>query len=260
MIIWLLSAIILSNGYKSFLKGSFAADSNYVTKWRFLHELVNFTLYFPTGIPGSLPKSSSIHTSEKTCHVKCDDSRLGLIYLNEEENLSLKYKHSNFLQSLSLECLTIHDLDSHIENTLGKPKTALVAFSYEFDFYWGILSQVAAKKKLRFAHNRKTLNDQAFREPVYVFIPRYIDEKSNLVLKRAKVMLGSGLFWLWEKWDRFPKCLGSKKKKVTFQTCVRPLSMESSIVLAIYALCICNLACVFVFVFEIIFRKYFHTQ
>ncbi|CAG7724001.1 unnamed protein product, partial [Allacma fusca] len=115
-------------------------------------------------------------------------------------------------------------------------------------------SQTANKKKLRFAHNRKTLNEQTFRQPISVFVPRFLDEENNVVLKRVRVMFSSGLFWFWEKWDklRFPKCLESTKMKVIYETPVKPLSMESSIVLAIYGAVLSNILCFVVFAVEVI--------
>ncbi|CAG7832250.1 unnamed protein product [Allacma fusca] len=173
----------------------------------------------------------------------------------------------NTLEALLLQnpkqgCISLEN-QTKIEVALRKPQTALVVFSYEFEYYWDVVKGVAAsaKKKIRVAHNRKIENDLFLSQPVSLYVETDIQEKYNFVFKRAHSMLSSGLFWQWEKWDkiRFPKNLEENNRgKYTNkgeETIIKALSMEDSIVLALYAFLWSNSICVIIFLLEVLQAK-----
>ncbi|CAG7826417.1 unnamed protein product, partial [Allacma fusca] len=49
-VIWILTAVVLSNGYKAFLKTVFVTQNELLTKWSSLEELRNFTFVLPMNI------------------------------------------------------------------------------------------------------------------------------------------------------------------------------------------------------------------
>ncbi|CAG7832249.1 unnamed protein product [Allacma fusca] len=164
---------------------------------------------------------------------------------------------SGLLQNPKHDCIYFRN-KTRIEVALREPKTALVIFSYELEYYWNVIRRVTfrAKEKIRFAHNRKVKNDLFLSQPISLYVETDIPEKYNFALKRAQSMLSSGLFGLWEKWDkiRFTKCMEGGKGRYTDrdEETIKAFSMDDSIVLALYAFLWSNSICVLVFLLEVL--------
>ncbi|CAG7715184.1 unnamed protein product [Allacma fusca] len=154
------------------------------------------------------------------------------------------------------------DLDELIEKKLTLSQTALVVFSKEFDYYWNRVRLKMQGTNLKFSHNRNAGNDPFLRIPTQVIIAECCQEKYHHVARRAHVMLSSGLFWMWEKWDRirFPECNSGFRAQTSRKTDVRALSMESSLVMALYAFLRSLLVCLGVFIAEAFYCYCFSRQ
>ncbi|CAG7817818.1 unnamed protein product [Allacma fusca] len=250
----LLSGLVLTNGFKGFLKSSFGFANNYVTNWRYLKELENFTLYFPrrdfsrkTRSQGDVVKDSS------TCNVKCRAFGSQILYQNGDDLTKFLGDSEDTSQHYRFQCVDHNDLDSFLQQKLSKPKNAFVVYTHEFNHYWRhVKTKMKENDGLRFAHNQHVQDDLFLQKPVSLFIPNSIPLKHNYVGTRAKIMLSSGLFWFWEKWHRirFPRCLESDEKLLEETGQVTALSMNSSVVLIFRGLLGSGVICVFVLIVE----------
>ncbi|CAG7785005.1 unnamed protein product [Allacma fusca] len=162
----------------------------------------------------------------------------------------LKKQFSNVLNPEQFRCFCVEDLDSIIVGTLVLPRTALLVPTDEFDYYWDLVRRKMISRKLRFSHNRRTLNDRVIQNPLSVYISY---DSSGTVSKRAGAMMSAGLYWFWEKWDkiRFPKYPMSRQNYEAGQHVVGPLTMQSSIALALQAFMWSSLLCVFIWLYTL---------
>ncbi|CAG7731862.1 unnamed protein product [Allacma fusca] len=175
-----------------------------------------------------------------------------MIELPMDVSKTSSFKESKSRRIILIAWLISEDLDELIERKLTLPQTALVVFSMEFGYYWNRVRVKMQGTNLKFSHNRNTGNDPFLRTPTSIYISKYFPEKYHYVARRAHVMLSSGLFSMWEKWDRirFPECNLDFRMQVSHETDVRALSMESSLVLALYAFLWSLLVCLVAFIAE----------
>ncbi|CAG7816391.1 unnamed protein product [Allacma fusca] len=139
---------------------------------------------------------------------------------------------------------SMDDMKSLFSEKLTAPKTALVVFSHALKFYWERVRTAQQQQRTKYAHNGKTTNDGFLRMSMSLYVTEWYDEKYNHVGKRAGNLMSSGLFWFWEKWDkiRFPQDLPvGRNYSAIIEPPVCPLSMDSSLVLSLYALFVANL-------------------
>ncbi|CAG7727240.1 unnamed protein product [Allacma fusca] len=162
---------------------------------------------------------------------------------------------SKLISAKQIHCVAQDDINAMISEKLTNPKTVLVVFSHALKFYWERVRTVQRQLGTKYAHNGQITNDGFLRQSISLYVTAWYDEKYNYVGKRAGYVMSSGLFWFWEKWEqiRFPKNFPAERKNFAIvEQPVRPLSMDSSLVLALYALFVTNLICLIIFGFEVI--------
>ncbi|CAG7828558.1 unnamed protein product [Allacma fusca] len=258
---WLISGIVLSNGYKGFMKTAIITGSEFRTKWKKLEELQDFMLFFPTGPNVSWNEGNFVtyFTCEKTsqnCIRQCSVDAAEQIYTNficsnHKEQMNIKKLSSKTISPNQFYPFCEEDLHSIIVTNLTVPKTALVVPSNEFDYYWDQVTQSMGENS-KFAHNRDNGNDPYLRSATSIYVTSHFDEKYHHVAKRVQIMLSSGLYLMWEKWDqiRFPECHSDYRRSASHDSSARSLSMESSLVLALYAFLWGLLGCTLIFFVE----------
>ncbi|CAG7716410.1 unnamed protein product [Allacma fusca] len=256
---WLLAGIIISNTYKSLLKTAFSTQGEFTTKWRQLDEIQNFIWYLPArqfqGYTLSFKDKPQDDTSWDFCSLRCASLTIsilgsGRIEIYSRDKTPEVREDMEQVRPEQFRCVVDEELDLVIERNLTTEGTALVVHSFTFDYFWERVKAVMEKKLLKFAHNAK-VRDPFLRKPVYVYIYNPMVEEYNYVRKRASVMMSSGLFWLWEKWDqiRFPKRIPKVKRQPEIWR-IKALSMDSSLILVLYALIWGSLACGLIFILE----------
>ncbi|CAG7733199.1 unnamed protein product [Allacma fusca] len=254
-IIWLFLCLIISNGYKGLLKTSFATQNRFTSRWQYLDQLQDFTFYLPAGDYNEGYKWHCRNTSDDTCVRHCRSSDVSASYRSERDNFldsTTFQRSSKYLSPRQFRCVARDSLKHLIQGNLSSPKTALVVFSFALGYYWNHVQKVMDEEGLQFAHNGDVLNDAFLRRPYYLQITRAFSEEYNYVGRRARIMLSSGMFWFWQKWDniRFPRRLFFHMK-TRRDTSPKPLSMNSSLMLVLYVYCWCTIVCAVVFIVEV---------
>ncbi|CAG7819435.1 unnamed protein product [Allacma fusca] len=244
---WLLSGIIISNGYKGLLNMAYIAENDISTKWKNPHEMSNFTLYLPKGINSV----NCFKSPSNFCVIHCKSRSGELIYGNTEFDVILQ-NYSTVLRQKQFHCVRTGNFVKWVQKNLISPKTALVVFSHHLDFYWKEIQNAARQGGLKFAHNGKTLNDPSLGMPHSIYVFKSFQEKYDYAGKRAKIALSSGLFLLWLKWDKIKfqaRNLESRTKESN-EADVRPLALNSSFALVILALLWGLVLCIAIFIIE----------
>ncbi|CAG7817995.1 unnamed protein product, partial [Allacma fusca] len=251
--IWLLSCIFISNGYKGLLKTVFTTRNEFSSKWRYLDELENFTLYIPAGELGYPYWKCA--KGDKICAEICGIYFQSYFYYGTWDSFTtFDNKDSKRILIHQFHCFSKSELKSIVSKKLTAPKTALVTLSNELDYYWENITRIGKGFGVIFANNGKIWNDRFLRNPISLYVSKWFDEKYNYVGKRAGLLMSSGLFWFWEKWDaiRFPKHAPSKGSKISVNPAFRALSMDSSLVLTFYVFVWTIFLCTAFFILELV--------
>ncbi|CAG7823115.1 unnamed protein product [Allacma fusca] len=254
--LWLMSTILLSNGYKGFLKTLFSLENEMETKWKSLEELKNFTLYFPAWDDVDDFLGPYFTVGQKRCKAECL-SIFGtptFIFGNGVDAIELNGTELRRKFGIELRCFQYQHLLEITVKNLTLPQTALVVFSYDIDHYWNRVQRKIIERKLKFAPSLRAQSSTYFQQPISIFIPALMEHQYKNVERRAGVMLSNGLFWLWEKWDqiRFPRCLQTVKLERMKEENFQALSLQSSFILAFYAFLWSNLASSSVLIIELL--------
>ncbi|CAG7821179.1 unnamed protein product [Allacma fusca] len=220
-------AMILGVNYKSFVKSDFSIPIPYKTSWNDLKQLVDadFEVFVPMEnckVKLNLP-SFQISKSIKFCKPGHSDFWEATMC---EEHLK-KQKYASFLEAVTLfdtdlvnlesgdipkYYSTILDLGSQttfvclenlpefVRTNLSKSRTAFLVFKYEFDSYWRLIQELEVIG-VKFGHNFGS-NDSLLKKPKGFYISGTGDENYNWVHKRMNVLLTSGIYWFWGKWEQ----------------------------------------------------------
>ncbi|CAG7722094.1 unnamed protein product [Allacma fusca] len=110
---------------------------------------------------------------------------------------------------------------------INPEKLALLTTENDFGTDWNLIDNELDKCNIRMklGHNLK-VQEEFLRVSVGTIITGGLDENHNWVKNRMKILMSSGIYWLWGKWDKLrssPK-LRRKLKKYVFQQ----LSFENS--------------------------------
>ncbi|CAG7731860.1 unnamed protein product [Allacma fusca] len=209
-------------------------------------------------IPKEASRSSSFkncNETSKPCLRECSSDPYDKIFYCDENKEIIRFNRntSKTIGASQFQLFCPEDLEKIIENNLTLPQTALVIFSKEFEYYWDRLRIKMEGTNWKFAHNRNAGNDPLLRSPTSIYITKYFHEKYQYVVRRARIMLSSGLYSIWEKWDRirFPECNSDFRSMKPHESDVRALSMERSLALALWAFLWGLVICLVVFLTEI---------
>ena len=231
LVVWLLMGIVISNAYKGEVKSSFFAPTQLKTGWKSVREMRNFSFYT------ILDDSSSTNSTTAYCstgpapvrivdsEVIANDKMWGMIYVTRiyQEIISRMYTSSNnaatgaddgslkdedaaeFLVSFfnKTEFLCKRMLPLAIRTELAKPNTAFFVFSENLPGYYRIFQREMAvnRRKLRYAHNGD-IDDGFLKRPRSFAVSGGHEQDQQPVTDRIKILLSSGIYNLWEKWEK----------------------------------------------------------
>ncbi|CAG7837037.1 unnamed protein product [Allacma fusca] len=171
---------------------------------------------------------------DETCVRVCLSYDASFIYgRTPYQNAYLSKSQAKHIFPNQFKCIGRNSIiETLVEGNLTEPRTALVVLADDLEYYWGLIGQNMKGKDHKFAHNRRAGSDDFLRQSISLIIPYTFTDKYDYVGKRARVMMSSGLYWLWEKWDRirFPKKILESRRSFQEKS-VKPMNMKSSIVL-----------------------------
>ncbi|CAG7701574.1 unnamed protein product [Allacma fusca] len=263
---WFLICIIITNSYKGIIKAHFAVTFPFETHWRFIEELSNFTLYLPGGKCRRTVSRSGLTTvnfdtyknefSSRTC-MKWPPGKSEnefLYYSLTEEFISLPNSGSR-LEGRQFECVCANEWENLILKNLTKQNTAILIQANEFEYFWRkIKILMGSQSSLKFAHNKRIF-DGFFRRRKFIYISSGMEDiHKNPAHNRIRTLLSSGIYWMWEKWDklRYPSEVSvTNTSGLENVQNVKPLSLTGSdINLTFLLLLMCSFCCTAVFLLE----------
>ncbi|CAG7830305.1 unnamed protein product [Allacma fusca] len=233
--LWLLVSVLFTNAYKGALKADYSVKNPIQTKWKHFHELMDFTAFvFVDGRSKSSchigSTNASHYCNEKVtretllnqcvkrkihanfaldfCELrqtlnrvkplvkvrarKAEDSKLKMYWEKKLEILD------GVMKRLCIVCK--HDLLNFIQQTaLNTTRIAFIATVERFEG----LKRILGKKDLGiyFRNNGKVEDRELARDTMYVS-PSGINRKyHHWVGRRIKILLTSGIYGLWHRWD-----------------------------------------------------------
>ncbi|CAG7816139.1 unnamed protein product, partial [Allacma fusca] len=130
---------------------------------------------------------------------------LYIVYDNPINKSNYEKRIVRFLDKvmLNLHCVLDTFFPKFVIEELSKPKTAVIVPETDFDFLWDVILNVSSRTKARFHHNLK-VRDKLFTRPLQYKIEGlsngYIP---NVPLERLKVLVSSGIYGVWIKYEKF---------------------------------------------------------
>ena len=262
---WMIASIVLNNSFKGKVKSNSIIPISYETNWTNLLQLQGFRLFFgydPVGKVNcthmdewlSRRKSHRPHMTflELARTVKIgfwsltDFERRATFFLldalysletalNSGTNLDAVYRKWLQHRVKAVRILTeqtdvvcADSLDIVIKTELSKPRTAFVTTKELFAIDWPKFQNFMTefKEHVKFAHSCD-LEDRSLRTFQGFYITgRLAGSKPELILKRIRGLMSSGIHSLWEKWDKYR--LAFNLPKATTQNVGVPLSLTDS--------------------------------
>ncbi|CAG7723860.1 unnamed protein product [Allacma fusca] len=241
--IWLFVALILNNIYKSIVKANHVLPHPFETRWEYLNELSEFKVFVPLrtcnkeiykvySLKGNYSVNDSSEIERRLAHFRCRGSEINFLIfeipdvikaMNDVTDLYDKMSRNQTEKSMLFQNIqafhTIHsnlcyicsyhiaEFIEYIQDVWSSDKIALVFKHSEFEYYWGYYRKYMETSSTSFAHNRRIQNDYIFKKSVGIAISSGYDHNHKWVSNRARVLLQSGIYWFWEKWDaiHFPE-------------------------------------------------------
>ncbi|CAG7733869.1 unnamed protein product [Allacma fusca] len=219
LITWLVAAIVITNAYKGVVNSNFVFSFPYETKWRTLMDLSNFKLYLPTKNESVCSSHRSLQYTTRSLvgvqkNMKFEPHEF-FNQLNRRYTMSVleryddepKWQRTHNILQYTMDriyffCDQTQTLAYIIKKELREPKTAMVVETKQFPIYWRqVRDLVRANRKLKFAHNYK-ITDNFLKMPSGYYLTGGMDQVYQLVPNRLKILMSSGIYWLWEKWDK----------------------------------------------------------
>ncbi|CAG7733713.1 unnamed protein product [Allacma fusca] len=221
------SAMILGTFYKSFLKSDFSIPVPYKTSWNDLKQLVDadFEVFVPMEDCNVDINWNNFQINKNTEFCKPDHLDIWEAAMCQEH--LQKQKYASFLQAVMLHetdlaapnngsipkyystildlvsqttFVCLEDFPAFVRTNLSKSKTAFVVTRSEVNHYWSIIQELEVTVT-RFAHNFGS-NDSLLKKSKGFYISSTGDENYNWVHKRMNVLLSSGIYGVWEKWEQ----------------------------------------------------------
>ena len=135
------------------------------------------------------------------------------------------------------------ELETILLNGLTAPKTALVIPQRSFDRVWEQVRGVMKKTRKKLASNANTKDDPVLGlSPTYKISSDFGIYGDVLQIRRAKVLMESGLYRLWKRWDKLRGARKSTQGISEKYSDFIPLSLKNSdfmIVFHLYTCCLC---------------------
>ncbi|CAG7815098.1 unnamed protein product [Allacma fusca] len=263
-IIWLLNALIITNSFKGMVKSNQVLSRPFETKHKYLRELLDFKLIVPiTNCPTDYFASSiiaarnskyynqtrvkgmyycpsyqiaffSVVTSGDILNVVEDAIKtLGATAVMGAEKSKLR-SYEILRENVCYIC--DYHIDKLIHSILSAPeKAAFLSSRADFEHYWSIFEKYMENETIVFAHNGNILDDYILKRSVGITISTGFEKSHDLISTRAKILIQSGVYWFWEKWDAiiFPTHSSSVKRRC-FLNDPKPVSLDKTDIYLIF--------------------------
>ena len=170
--------------------------------------------------------------------------------LNTEDGQKIFYlwfcKYSKVMRKL-LQHVRVRnetDLENVLRNELDAPETALVLPRFSFDGTWEKVRRFMRKTRTKFASNIQTKYDQVLSvAPRYKISSGFGFDSKNALLWRAKVLMESGLYVVWKRWEehrgRAKKLAGNMLAKYSKFMALSLSNSDFPIIFHMYLYCLC---------------------
>ncbi|CAG7829635.1 unnamed protein product [Allacma fusca] len=243
-IIWgtyLLMGVIITNYYKGTVKSDFTIQFPYETKWKYLEDIQGFQYfvlveerhcrkYNLSGVvkandyySSNLTAGKSIRSYEFYSELRYEHWKLvqGYTIVAQRTFSDALYNYvsqrlekvSSFIRNMFFLCEL--DMVEFLKGNGSHGKIAVITANEDIDYHWGFLQKAVTavpKMELQFGSNKKIEDDQFLRNPAYFMSTKGTDELRHGVPFRLRALISSGIFNLWEKWDKIrftnPKRVG----------------------------------------------------
>ncbi|CAG7733561.1 unnamed protein product [Allacma fusca] len=219
---WLLMIVILVNGYKGALKSDFSLDFPFETEWKSLYDLKNFTLYMPIGDceKNSTALGNLVHGSSawwEHCHEQNDiPADCKFIEQLNTGYPSMMKSHGRSINVLDWFLSQTYDFEKSIRQICHEEigplmqrmengtKIAFVIVDDELDYTWGLIQSEISKRRidLKLGHN-KLVEENYLRNLEGWTITEGLNQYHQRVPRSLKVLMTSGIHWLWKRWDTY---------------------------------------------------------
>ena len=118
-------------------------------------------------------------------------------------------------------------------NDTGRVGSAFITYDYEFQHNWNkFIKLMESNPSLKYANNMDADDDFGVTFTGYVFTDGLHTRISNRVIGRFELLMSSGIYWLWEKWERIrfiPSSVQSEGRRFRKEKMLpRALSFENS--------------------------------
>ena len=265
MLTWMIGSIVLSNCFRGKAKSSAILQKKYGTNWTNLLQLSDFGLTFgydpqpgrkcsltdkwlndyktlnkARNLTVSFPRLRSLlkYTGDLDLERRATFALVDeLINLEAAIDSTTTNKTRTWLQERAtklrplvqradLICGT--SIDTVIGKDLTKPRTAFVTTKESFEKDWSAFQSFMAKpkNKYKFVHSCAAEDATLRAFQGYYITGRLTGVNGDLVLKRMRGLMSSGIYGLWKKWDKLR--LMFKASSISTKQNAVPLSLADS--------------------------------
>ncbi|CAG7730488.1 unnamed protein product [Allacma fusca] len=255
--IYILMMLIITMQYKAFLKSDVTVTTPYETKWEYIEQLNEFSLYLllsdkdcPSTELLTIEPNHDLCRKLRTrnsdpCYFYSEllvqHSILGMSMYHHQGYSEYEIKKLTLLRKLEantfLLCL------NQVQNIL-KGRSTKIAFiipEKSFEFYRQILQEKAEGiqgHNLNLGHNQK-VQDRFLVLPHHYSMTGGLHELNQVVPKRMRSLLTSGIYDLWARWDAIRFSKNQLQGKIDTLITFVPLGLfTSNIHLIFYVLCL----------------------
>ena len=268
----MIATATILNVYQAAFSSEFAITFPYATSWRYLLELDNFTIYLLVNDNlckqyGSERKAETILLYE-SCLLdnllfpECQIIHKLALIMDRGTFLAQNQAQANVASRLlgtsRLLCNNheqIHKF-STVNDPVGRASSAFLTYDYEFQHNWcKFVKIMESNPSLKYAHNLDVDDDFGVTFTGYVFTDGLHAMISNGVIGRFERLMSSGIYWLWERWDRirFSQNRAQREARISGsdRELPRALSFENSGTPWLFGVqIVASMGALFIFLFE----------
>ncbi|CAG7831058.1 unnamed protein product [Allacma fusca] len=244
--VYILLAVFITTFYKAFLQSDVILETPYRTEWKYLQDMENFSLYFllpnlnkcPTKDLPSRPNLTFCHMLEQDqrenpCQFFFELYTEHIILLTKLQEYSTSaYENKTIELFESLEANMFLVCLNEVQKILKEKSTkiAFVATESSFEFHWHILQrelEEISDPSINLGHNREA-KDNFLVFPLSYFMTGGLNEYVQVVPKKMRSLLYSGIYELWTRWDAIRTLSYHQRKIIDYTRTIRPLGLYTS--------------------------------
>ena len=293
LLTWTIASIVLNSSFKGCVKSNSIVPNRYGTNWTNLLQLQGFKLIFGYNLIGGANCTSmddwlrtvkTLRGRDLSFSELLQAFRVGALIVSNFERratFSLLDELGNLETSLHsgiryeagyekwlherakiLRILTERadvvcetSLERRIKSDLWQPRTAFITTKELFLMDWQKFEDFTARSKLgvKFAHSCAVEDGSLRAFQGFYITGRLTGSEGELVLKRMRGLVSSGIYSEWKKWDTYRLAL-NQAKPVTQKNAV-PLSLTGSDVhIWFVVLCFTSFAAISMFGLELLWK------